>query len=213
MKGNFQLTYRQLYYLAKTLGAKYIDFAYLFPVEKLLDNFGAYENEIRDELIAMEYLTEDFSGEVVIDEKLKDILEPVFFSAKESSVEVCFLTEEPYVEKKRFHITKGSVVLVRNEDDHLVVSYTNREKVEEILSSIVPTSYSCEGAREIERLIPDQITEMITVKSADPNDKCITKTFVKTGDFWYEEDSDSKLKAVSRDKIIADAEQVVLGVM
>ena len=209
----YQLTARQLYYLGKLLDAKYIEYTYVSAVEQILDSFETYENEIRDELIAKGYLSEDFSGEITLNDDLKQVVSPLFFSAKEASIDVCQLGEDEDLQSYRIHVMDDKITLVENEEDHLKLENAGREDVEKIIDRILPEDYTDEKAPSISAFEAEKISEMITVKSADPETKCVTKTFVMTGGFLYEESTEDVISSVSKDKFIQDAQAILSEVI
>lgn len=209
----YQLTARQLYCLGKLLKAQYLEYTYISAVEQLLDTFENYENEIRDELIGKGYVFEDFSGEISVNNDIKEILTPVFFSAKEASVDVCTFGENENLQINRIHIMDDKTVLVENEEDHFKLGYVDQDDVMKIIERIIPEEYSAEDAPEISAFEAEKISEMITVKTSDPEDKCVTKTYVMMGNYLYQETEEDQISVMTREEFINDAKAILTEVI
>lgn len=81
------LTLEELYFLGKQMNAKYMNYAYISAMPDISQRRGLYEVRCIDGLMGKGYLEEDFFGEIIIDQELKDFLHPVFFGEKQISME------------------------------------------------------------------------------------------------------------------------------
>lgn len=213
MEKSYKLTARQLYYLGKLLKGRYIDYTYISAVEKLLPHFEFYENEIRDELIAKGYLSEEFSGDVTLIQDLRELLNPLFMSTVELSVEKCLLGEAEYLQFYRIHVLGDACVLVKNVEDYLNLSYTNEDEIRKIWTEIMPDDSDYTNNVVLDKIDPNMITEMITIKSSDSNGKCITRTYVVISGRLYIEEEDNLFRAVSKNEFISLSDKTLMEVM
>lgn len=79
-----RLTAKEVYFLAKCMGAKYLDYYYFAAMSDIEKRYTLHEQQALESLEEKEIIEEDFSGNIEIPDEVIRLFEPVFFGKKES---------------------------------------------------------------------------------------------------------------------------------
>jgi hypothetical protein len=109
----------ELFFLAKCMNAKYIDYSYI----KDVSGQKASDQEINDTVSSLEdkeYLFAGFDGSIEIDSEVSEILKPVFFG----ETEIRLIAGEKQV---NYHVLDSMVTICERSDDLLSFTKTVRK--------------------------------------------------------------------------------------
>lgn len=73
------LTFEELYFLGKWMHAKYIDYQYITAMQDIQKRYAYHEQMALKNLMERGLIDEDFSGNIEIEDELREALHPVFF--------------------------------------------------------------------------------------------------------------------------------------
>lgn len=166
MTREITLTPEELFYLGKILNAAYIDYAYIAAMKDIQMKKEVAAQDIRLSLTAKNYLMEDFSGEVEIDEAVKHLLSPIFFGEFESMVSVCIIQEKSYVNSVRIHTGKDATVMVLMLEDGLHISLVEDNDIRHLVYSLMPDGYADISIPDSPSIDRKKITRVIACKNA-----------------------------------------------
>ncbi len=99
-----ELTPRELFFLAKLMNAKYLDYAYIAMMPDIQINYSLNEIEALEALSDKGYVESDFAGELDIDPQVINIMSPVFFGTVE-----CLIIKND--KKYRIHQSDSNMIL------------------------------------------------------------------------------------------------------
>ena len=111
MSRKLDLTPMELYFLGKSMHAKYIDYHYIAAMPDIQKRHELLEERTLEALTEAGIADEDFSGHVEIEEEAAALLEPVFFGETEVTVEGSAIV--------RIHILPDRITLCEEADGHL----------------------------------------------------------------------------------------------
>ena len=78
------LSPQELYFLGTVLDARYIDYDYISHMPDIQKRYSVHEQETMSQLADKGYVDEDFSGNVTVNDEIRELLEPVFFGEIEA---------------------------------------------------------------------------------------------------------------------------------
>lgn len=126
MQREVKLTPVELYFLGKRMGARYIDYQYIAAMPGIQDSYVSREQETIRTLEERGFLMEDFSGDVEIDDDIKETLAPIFFGRTESVVQA----EQPH----RFHVYDGKVAHTVMDAEYITINLVEDAGIAQILT-------------------------------------------------------------------------------
>ena len=103
MQNTVEISYDALYYLAQLMQAEYMDYDYFKLVGDIETNYDLFAKQAAESLQNSGLLTEDFSGELELDETLRQIATPLFFGNAESSLDLLIQGETVSRSFYKFH--------------------------------------------------------------------------------------------------------------
>ncbi len=128
MRQEIRLTPVELYFLGKQMNAKYIDYQYIAEMPGIQDRYTLWEQETLGGLEERGMLMEDFSGDVEIEENVKELLNAVFFGKTESTVQA----EQTH----RFHVHEGRVTHTVIEERNILLCEVDDADIARILTGL-----------------------------------------------------------------------------
>lgn len=210
MEKEIILSPEALYYLGRLLQAKYIDYVYVAAMGDINQNYALFEKETKASLVSAGILTEDFSGNLELDETARKLLEPIFFGETETSLSVCTNGEIQHVSLCMFHFHDGIITSVTHRDGQLVLAATDTLSIRKQVEKLLPLGYDMQDGT-VAQLSEDSITRFISVKRMQVGVGTITKTFVEADNILYHQNGE-QLESVSGPAFITYVYQVVKGV-
>ena len=198
----------QLLALAYILNAKYLDFYYISAVNKTEDS-ELWLSENKKQLVALGILVEDFSGNMSIHPEAELLLKPLFFSTKESSLDINIFGDSEENIGYRFHFLDGKITMTKAIEEGLEVSEVSRKDIQIIVSDILPTTYSVSSTEVDVTLDVSEVSRVFIVKNTEMKVKSLVKTMVETNGIVYEEDPENNIYSLSK----ADFEDKVYKIL
>ena len=101
------LTPEELFFLARKMKAKYLDYEYLALMRDVQNESDVKEIKAMESLSSKSYLEEDFEGEIEIDEVVAKTLNPVFFGKIETLLKKQDSTKLHILDDSITECTKG----------------------------------------------------------------------------------------------------------
>ncbi len=204
------LTPEELYYMGRFLQAKYIDYAYVAAMGDIGHNFAMFEKETGNSLVASGILTEDFAGNIEIDQKALAVLKPIFFGESETSLDICSISEKSSVSVCKFHFYDGAITMVTGFEGKLLIKAVDQTEIKALVEKVLPQDYSAQAGDVIE-LTEKTVTRFIAVKSIFVGKKSVVKTYIEADGIFYRENGD-KIESVNREMFVCDVYGIVKGV-
>ncbi len=191
------LTPGELYYLGTIMQAKYIDYAYVAGMEDIRHNRSVYETEARSALVEAGILTEDFAGNVEVEQKAKELIQPIFFGEFESCIDITSLGENPGVNTKRFHSFNGLVTKVSSTDKgELQISHVEADDLDRIVQELLPVNYRCMESAVTEDVPKEDVSRIIAVKNTIIGKSAVVKLFIEAEGIMYSENSSGEIESM-----------------
>lgn len=134
-----ELTPMELFFCARVMQGKYLDYDYFRKIPDVQKQYLLHEQETLEQLDEEGIIELDFDGNAAVDPDYEELLKPVFFGEKESRLDV---ENKP---GRRFHIYEGKIVMSLIGEDRIsfceiteeeLASFLKEEKVEIYLSDI-----------------------------------------------------------------------------
>lgn len=209
MKNEVVLTPEELYFLGRTLQAKYIDYAYVAAMSDINNNFSLFENETKAALVSSGILMEDFSGDFEIDKDAVAVLKPIFFGETETGVDICFVGKGTAVSVTKYHILDGAITRVTTKDNKLCITATDKVEMQEYINNLIAENYAVEN-KIVESFDKTKITRIFAFKNNFIGKSTGVKTYVEADGIIYG-DKDGKIESVTREQFVSNAFAVIKG--
>ena len=190
------LTADQIYALAYILDAKYLDYYYISLANRGNDN-KLWLSEITKQLVSQGVLVEDFSGDTSIDPEIEEIVKPLYFSDKESSLDINIFGDNEENLGYRFHFLDDKVTMTRTVEDGFEICITDIANVKELISSLLPDNYSVESVKSNIELDVENISRVFVAKNTNLKAGSIILNFVESDGVIYEEDVEDNIYSLS----------------
>lgn len=191
------LTADQIYALAFVLKAKYLDYYYISLSDRGNDDKLWLSDNVK-KLVSQGILVEDFSGDVSIDSEIESLIAPIFFSTKESSLDIdTFGTIEKNI-GYRFHFFDERITMTKTVEGGFEIAYVSIEEIRNIVSAILPQSYSCDSLQIDKEFDVSTVSCVFVVKNIEMNVKSYVATFIESEGVVYEENTENVVFSVSR---------------
>ena len=190
------LTADQIYALAYILKASYLDYHYISLASRD-DNDKLWLSENTKQLVSQGILVEDFSGDTTIDPEVEALFKPVYFSTKESSLDISIFGEKEDNKGYRFHFLDDKITMTQTVDDGFEITEVGLEDIKKVISTILPSDYSANSAKADIVFDSEKITRLFVVKKTEVDVKNVINTFVETEGIIYEENTEDDIFSVS----------------
>ena len=192
------LTADQIYALAYILKARYLDYYYMSLAKRGYNNDDKlWLSENTKQLVSKGILVEDFSGDTTLDAEVEELLKPLYFSAKESSLDVNIFGEKEDHRGYRFHFLDGKITMAKTIDDGFEIVEVGLEDIKKVISNILPGDYSADSSKVDIEFDSGKVSRIFVVKNTELDVKSIVSTFVETEGVVYEEDENEDIYSVS----------------
>ena len=193
---NLILTADQIFALAYILKAKSLDYFYVSLATCKTDD-KIWRNEISKQLVSKGVLVEDFSGDTTIEAEIEDLVKPLYFSTKESSLEINIFGDNEDNEGYRFHFLDGKVTMTRAVKEGFEISEVTFEEIRELISGILPAGYNADSVKVDISLDISKVSRIFVVKNTVMSVKSFVTTLVESDGIVYEEDTEDNISSVS----------------
>lgn len=187
----------QIYALAYILKANYLDYYYMSLASRRSENDKLWLSENTKQLVSQGILVEDFSGDTTIDSDAEMLVKPLFFSTKESSLDINIFGEKEDNKGYRFHFLDDKITMTETVEDGFEISEVDPEDVKKIVSSILPVDYSAESVKADIELNAANVSRVFVVKNTELNVKSKVATLLESEGVVYEETAEDGVCSVS----------------
>ena len=123
---DLHLTPVELFFLARVMNARYVEYAYISAMPDIQIGFGKHERDTLETLEERGLIEEDFSGNTEVDEEAADLLHPVFFGERETHLD----NGSAYY----FHIEGSKITMAEKREGEYVFSRTDEVGIRSLLS-------------------------------------------------------------------------------
>lgn len=211
MKNTLTISPEELYYLGTILQAKSIDYAYLAAMEDIGQNFAMFESKVKTSLSDAGLLTEDFSGNVEVNDFALKLLKPIYFGEAETSLDICTIGNNSSVKVIKFHFLDGIISMVTGKNGSLVIKQVDLLFIKDIVEKLLPENYSCENSNRYDTLEKDKVTRFVAVKSVLFGKSSVVKTYIEADNVFFRETDEEAIESVTKEMFISDVFNTVKG--
>lgn len=127
MNQECELTPVELYFCARLMKAKYLDYAYIRAMPDVQKRHLLHEQEAWEQLEEKEIVEMDFDGNAVLETGAEELLRPLFYGEKESRLDVDGQT------CCRFHIGDGKIVMSVMDNRGIRLKVVSEEEIDGLL--------------------------------------------------------------------------------
>ena len=184
MDGQQKIIPQELFYIGKYMRAQYIDYDYVRLMGDLTRKYSLKEKEIMAGLTDRGLLMEDFSGNMELNEEIRELLEPVFFGGFET--EVILSIPQNGLIREKFHYYKERVTGVQVFDP-LVFFKDGKSRLDTLKTQAIPETYTGNRkilyARDMEKI---QDAPILVLKNMVMGKRASGKQFFYYEGTWYE---------------------------
>lgn len=191
------LTADQIYALAYILKANYLDYYYMSLASRRSENDKLWLSENTKQLVSQGILVEDFSGDTTIDSDVEMLVKPIFFSTKESSLDIDIFGEQEDNKGYRFHFLDDKITMTETVEDGFEISEVGPEEIKRIVSSILPADYSAESVKAEIKLDAANVSRVFVVKNTELSVKSKVATLIESEGVVYEGTAEDGVCSVS----------------
>lgn len=178
METKLVLTPMQFFYLGSLLDASYIDYSYVSAIESFEESFKLLENEIVTELIQKGVVSEDFSGNKVIDEDYIELLSPVFSGNKEIELSECSFLEPSLFKCFKFHYSDKGITCICPKDDSFEVSSVSSDMINALINEISSNFKNEEAGSDCLNIDDIEVSGLLSVKFYGLNTESIVRNYI-----------------------------------
>lgn len=201
----------ELYFLAATAQARYIDYIYVAAMKGLDKTYKVCKSEATRTLREQGLITANLAGNVELEPDVLNLLEPVFFGTYESAVDVCvFDSGVLRTESYRFHFNVDNVTCAMSRGDKFLFCPETEEGIRQIVESFVPESYQAETGWISNPPLPGEVTRVFSVKNQTFGREGTVRLFVQANGLICREGEDG-FQALNRKDFIDAVWTVVRG--
>ncbi len=206
------LTPRELYCLGGVLNAKYIDYAYIAALDDIGQDFELFQKETLASLSAKGIIMEDFGGNMEMNEEYIPLLEPIFFGAVETSLDVCHIGDNVTVDVYKFHFYQDRITMVAGEEDHLLVKQIYKDDIFDMTKSILDQDYFDVSGVHITEYDSEKVTRFLSAKSINIGVSSEVLTLIEFDGVFYIGSVENDLVSLSCDDFTSAVFDVIKGV-
>lgn len=129
MSKSYEVTPMELYFCAKLMKARYLDYDYVRAMPDVQKQYLLHEQETMEALEEKGMAEVDFDGNAAFEEELQELLEPIFFGEKESRVDI---DGQP---SRRFHIGREKIVMTVLDDGVISLAEVTDGEMRDLLKA------------------------------------------------------------------------------
>ena len=183
MEGQLKISPEELFFLGKQMRAKYIDYDYVKMMGDLQQKYPLKEKEIMAGLVKRGLLMEDFSGNMELNEEIRNLLEPVFFGDFE--VEIILGTPKEGWRIEKFHFYKGKIIQTVPEKKSLIFFAGGENGLKKLKEELLPEGYT--GEKKIlsgDSLNLENVEKILVIKNMKIGYRAMGRQFLLFGGTW-----------------------------
>ncbi len=193
MGNEILLSPEELYFLGGQMQAKYIDYAYVSEMGDIQQNYCLYESTVKAELTKKGMIEEDFSGNLIVADFVKEILHPIFFGKFESSLDICKTGDESYVQTIKIHACRDCFAMVEKQDGQWRIASCGREEIIRWAKDVYPNIDDGTVLRG-EPFVQDGVDYIFIVKNTVIGKESNVRIVFQIGTALYEEDESGEIQ-------------------
>lgn len=197
MNSKIEVAPEEIFYLGKLCSALYIDYAYIAALPDIGSDLSAFEKKTQDQLVKKGFMSEDFSGEVELDEQVKEVLDPVYFGDVETELCISKKGEVNTVRCTKYHFYEDSITKVNSSVETLQVSRIGLEDIQKDVSESLEASLFADSVEPLENPDMEKSEGIVSAKATKISEKSVVKVFIILDGKLYQED-ESGLKSVTK---------------
>ena len=197
----------ELYYIAKKIDGKYIDYDYIASMEDIGQQKLLYEQTCRKTLGEKGLLEEDFSGEETFSSAVEDLVEPLFNGDYESVWSYYDGGEETV--EFRLHRMNDRYIRSSRTGGGYLLKKVNDVMINECLKKwLHVNTLQTEGPEEIDK---ESITGVIVLKGMLPEKWSVVNVFYEYGNSLYEEQEEGGFRKIAPELFKEHALKILKG--
>ncbi len=202
MNNEISITADELFFLGKLMNAKYIDYAYIVCMNDSADDFNIREKAVKQGLIKKELVFESFSGKTDVDESLTEILLPVFYGKKETSLNICTIQEQAKADIFKFHFFNDNITLVRAENGVLTLRGIRQDDIKNIISDVFPEGCGFSDGTVSEITGIENVSTVMSAKRTVLDEGSDIYVFMRSDGIWYMDKGHNTFESIGRTEFI-----------
>ncbi|MBP5418077.1 MAG: hypothetical protein J6Y58_11210 [Clostridiales bacterium] len=189
------LTADQIYALAYIMKAEYLDFYYITASTR--DDNTNWLFDVTNQLVSLEILDEDFSGNTTIKPEVEELVKPLYFGKKESSLDIDIFGEKESNNAYRFHFLDDKITMAKKVNNGYEFSEVKTDDIRNLVSSILPKDYEAESKKAYIKYDENVVSRVFVAKNTELDVKNLIATFVETDGVVYEENESNEIFSLS----------------
>ena len=197
MEREIYVSPEELFFMGKYMQAAYIDYDYMKMVPDIQQNYRNRETEIRMGLIRKHYLTEDFSGNVKVDDTAELILNPVFFGQFE--VEIIIKERSGGMEWYKFHFCGHQVTEACWKDSIWHFNSRGADKLNCLVVGFLGKERNISESLLKESVDNRKIDRVMVLKNIEIGKSAACFQFLRINGGWYMSQDEMHLKCLDRE--------------
>lgn len=120
------LSPEELFFLARKMKAKYLDYEYLSLMGDIQNDIDVKEEKAKESLSSKGFVEEDFEGNIEVENDVVELLNPVFFGTIE-----CLIKKQDNI---KLHVFKDSITQCLKTEAGLSLKRVSSEDISDILT-------------------------------------------------------------------------------
>ena len=204
------LSAEEIFYLGKMMSAKYIDYAYVAAMTDISADLQSFEKDTQSKLVKKGYLSENFSGDIELDEEIKCILEPVFFGETETELNVCKKGDVNTVNCIKYHFYDNKITKIRTSFGDLIVTSVDSLEAEKDLRDIANSLNFSEEIKPVNDYNTEDVSVIISGKAVKIGEKSEVMAFFCVDDNVVYEENDVT-HSTTKEQFLSDLGKIIRG--
>ena len=178
METKLVLTPMQLFYLGSLLDASYIDYSYVSAIESFQESYNLVENEIKNELILNGVISEDFSGDLIVEDNYSELLRPIFHGNKEIEIDEYLFSNNSIINCYKYHFCDNKITCICFKDDCFEATSVTTETIERLINDISSKYKKIDAGSEQLDIENIEVSGLLTVKYLELNKESIVRNYL-----------------------------------
>lgn len=204
----------ELFFLGKQMQARYIDYDYISMMKDIQQQYTLREKETMAGLVTRGMLIEDFSGDMELDEEVRETLEPLFFGEFASEIVIIPDRSGVGLERYKFHFRDGKITRVQVTGDGLSLTNEGSGELERLKELVIPKEYQKDSHEEfaMDFIKPDKVESVLILKNVTIRKETKVTQFVKMDGTWYVGKKENLAESLTREEMEGIWEQLTKGI-
>ena len=207
-----RLCAEELFFIGKQMRAKYIDYEYVRRMHDIQQKYALLEKEYLAGLVRKGFLMEDFSGDIVIDPEVEQLLRPVFFGELESELLLTDLHSEHGSKHFKYHFYNRDVTQVRLMENFMEFTPQGDIGIQECHAELLPVEYQCtEEDIPLECIDKDKISLLLQIKNIRVGKMAADGELLFAEGAWYFGRSGRMVRRLSKEGFTSCFNRIMKG--